>query len=690
MRMAKMTRMCRWIGPLGTTLLAGLLLAGAAHAAPALPCEPSPEVEAALAVLYDSPDLRLSEPQRAEARAALFERARARFPNDPFVEQMRISFERPEDAQGRERFAAPYLQRATANPSDPVAAYLAAQALMEWRTGQAIPLLERAVAAAPGYAAAHASLADVLAKPAWAQPARAGRHRRAALRGCPALALDFLDDLTPAELRSLERLLVGRLEADPVRYLLAGPRTWELGFRTVRPREFPRVRARIRRQLARLHAAGAAAHPYLPQALIHGWKLVNDRVRLRQAEDDLIRQAAHSQEAQQIVAARWDAEHPTPGAHAAEVTRRDHQAHLLVSSAGWIRSWPASDWAWDQRLEAVLGEGAKAAALVAPTIDGVLRAARDNPEAFRGEWPLPLVLAERLVARGEYLDRVPQAIEAGKLLVEASFATDGNSDYYDQPDPDERRQRRAELFWPVWRLMASAAVGRRRSDDARLAAAQMSAALPHLEGKQGPIASYRVELAEAQVKISQLSGQPDPTAQAELRRWRERQASSKPALAGPTWQTQRRPLPAFRLDALDGKRWSLAGLRDKVVFINVWSRACGPCLREFPALNQLQRRLAGRKDAVLLSVNIDTDVGNLPPFLADEGVEFPVLLGEAWIEKALPQVSIPRNWVIDRQGVLRAEQLGYDARVSAEAWVASAVAQIDELAHEAAMRPAVR
>jgi thiol-disulfide isomerase/thioredoxin len=113
--------------------------------------------------------------------------------------------------------------------------------------------------------------------------------------------------------------------------------------------------------------------------------------------------------------------------------------------------------------------------------------------------------------------------------------------------------------------------------------------------------------------------------------------------------------------------------------VNVWSRGCGPCIKEMPVLNELHKRLAGRKDVVLLSINIDDeDVGWLPLFLADNGAEFPVLLGERYIERVLPEVSIPRNWVIDGRGVLRAEQIGYAVDASHESWLASALAEIDK------------
>jgi thiol-disulfide isomerase/thioredoxin len=682
------------------SLLALVVLWGSAGGANrTLTCEPGPELSAALAPLLASADMRQNEQQRAATRAQLFASLRARFPGDLHVDAWRIEFEKP-TGDAREAFAAPYRQRAAASPSDAGAAYLAGLALNDWKTLEAIGFLNRAVALDPALAQAHAALADVLSLPAFQQKdaeKRARLHRQKAFALCPMLGLDFDAELTRAQRGRLQRLLAARLDGNPGLNLNEHPRHWQLLFLLARPRGFPEVRGQIRRQLQAIERLDPAAHPSRSSVLIEGWKLVGDRTQIRRAEDELLQREPHSEQAQAVVASRWKAD----------------SARSLAESEGWVRRWPASSWAWQQRIDAVFGNETRAPALEIPTIEGALKAVRENPQEFAWEWPLPMALAERLIVRGQHLDHVPGAVAAGLPIIEAYLAP--GSDHYPR-DAGAEQTRRASAMWPVWRLVSRAALKRKHAADAAAAVERLAAILAPLKPPED-WREYRAELAEARARLAQIQGrqgealallkqsvaertagklgpleddllavagqlmQAQGASEAAVKQWRETTtAQTRPApRAPPTWKPQARRLPAFHLDALDGSVWSLRALRDKVVFVNVWSRGCGPCIQEMPVLNELHKRLAGRKDVVLLSINIDDeDVAWLPLFMADNGAEFPVLLGERYIERVLPEVSIPRNWVIDGRGFLRAEQVGYAVDASHDSWLASALAEIDK------------
>jgi thiol-disulfide isomerase/thioredoxin len=59
------------------------------------------------------------------------------------------------------------------------------------------------------------------------------------------------------------------------------------------------------------------------------------------------------------------------------------------------------------------------------------------------------------------------------------------------------------------------------------------------------------------------------------------------------------PTPDFTARALaDGAQIELSKRRDKVVFLTFWATWCGPCRRESPVLEAVQRKLG--KDRVLV------------------------------------------------------------------------------------------
>ena len=63
------------------------------------------------------------------------------------------------------------------------------------------------------------------------------------------------------------------------------------------------------------------------------------------------------------------------------------------------------------------------------------------------------------------------------------------------------------------------------------------------------------------------------------------------ALAAFTWPASATneavPAPAFTLASREGGQVSLADLKGQVVMINFWASWCGPCRKEFPALDQI-------------------------------------------------------------------------------------------------------
>jgi thiol-disulfide isomerase/thioredoxin len=54
-----------------------------------------------------------------------------------------------------------------------------------------------------------------------------------------------------------------------------------------------------------------------------------------------------------------------------------------------------------------------------------------------------------------------------------------------------------------------------------------------------------------------------------------------------------------------GREAGLADLQGRAAIVVVWARWCGACLPELPYVQKLHERLKDRKDALVLSMNID-------------------------------------------------------------------------------------
>ena len=113
------------------------------------------------------------------------------------------------------------------------------------------------------------------------------------------------------------------------------------------------------------------------------------------------------------------------------------------------------------------------------------------------------------------------------------------------------------------------------------------------------------------------------------------------------------PLADFTLPDMTGQQVQLAGLRGQVVFINVWTTWCPPCIEEMPTIQRLHEQLEP-KGLVVLAINMDA-LGRqtVEPFLARRRLTFPILLDpESRTERLYRTAGIPESFIVDKAGLL--------------------------------------
>lgn len=143
-----------------------------------------------------------------------------------------------------------------------------------------------------------------------------------------------------------------------------------------------------------------------------------------------------------------------------------------------------------------------------------------------------------------------------------------------------------------------------------------------------------------------------------------------------TWDTKNTALASFDLSDLEGRKWTLADLKGKVAFINFWATWCGPCRAELPYVQKLREQLKDRKDVVVLTLNIDEEVGLVDPFMKENKYSFPVLLGLDYANGQGVNV-IPRNWVVNADGKIIYEGIGFGN--NGEDWMKKATEMIEKV-----------
>jgi peroxiredoxin len=112
----------------------------------------------------------------------------------------------------------------------------------------------------------------------------------------------------------------------------------------------------------------------------------------------------------------------------------------------------------------------------------------------------------------------------------------------------------------------------------------------------------------------------------------------------------------FTVTGVDGKTYSLAGLKGRIVLLNFWATWCPPCRKEMPDMEKLYRSYEA-KGLTVVAVS-DEDRPTVEEFLAKNRYSFPVALDpKRKVNTAFNVEGIPKSFIFDREGRLAAQAI---------------------------------
>ncbi|HSW38437.1 MAG TPA: TlpA disulfide reductase family protein, partial [Acidobacteriota bacterium] len=117
--------------------------------------------------------------------------------------------------------------------------------------------------------------------------------------------------------------------------------------------------------------------------------------------------------------------------------------------------------------------------------------------------------------------------------------------------------------------------------------------------------------------------------------------------------------PNFSLPDMNGREISLDQFRGKVVMLDFWASWCGPCRMTMPVIERLEREYADIM--VTLAVNLNEPWETVHAYVKRNDIHSQVLLDELGrIGQRYGVHGIPVNFIIDREGIVRHIQEGFD------------------------------
>ncbi|HEX7332106.1 MAG TPA: TlpA disulfide reductase family protein [Pyrinomonadaceae bacterium] len=617
---------------------------------------------------------------------------------------------------------ADYREQMEKNPRDPVAVYLYSRLLIGRNTKEAIALSNKLAEIAPDFPWTYLQLAEIYNYPNFRDTNKSQENLKLWISKCPKSmdALRLISRSSDKDLmKSTAQSLRSYLETSTANEdLIYWDQLWTLEFKVKSVPEHAEVRKQIVADLTRLRAGDLNSEERL-RALQAGYKQIADTAGKQFAEEEILRRMPSSWPARNIVQTRFYDKHPRPKFESSDAEKQAYDRAVVQETNEWLKQWPDDDYILSTRLRSVIELEVSTTADVEAAYIAYDKA-HDRSTGYSLP-PLENSVARFYLKHGYRLETIPAMLQKGLEGIERIEKNQETSDLYPRNEDFPEGANLRYVRMDTWPLLAQAYARLKQPDKAREVLAQLADVVkpkepPKNDAQKRMYASDQTVYWAAAGKVAEIeqrkldaltayqtvmlfwgqrstpkSGKKDEVTESAERLWKElggtdqgwsaflaRHESSKNKMETAeilSWDSKNTPLAAFELTDLQGRNWSLADLKGKVAFINLWATWCGPCREELPYVQKLREKLKDRTDVLVLTLNTDQEIGKVEPFMKENKYTFPVLLAQEYADGNNVN-SIPRNWVISVDGKLVFEGIGFGG--DGEEWMKKAVEMIEK------------
>jgi len=137
-----------------------------------------------------------------------------------------------------------------------------------------------------------------------------------------------------------------------------------------------------------------------------------------------------------------------------------------------------------------------------------------------------------------------------------------------------------------------------------------------------------------------------------------RRAQQTARLRPPPMESEPRASYEWTVVALDGTKISMEVARGELLFLNMWSTTCPPCVAELPSIERLQNAL-GSDGVKFMCVATDADRDRVRRFVEANGWKLPFfVLGDGTIPQVFDSDYVPATYVVSPDGYVVYQHTG--------------------------------
>lgn len=614
------------------------------------------------------------------------------------------------------------------HPDDPLYLTLYARALTGTRTKDALATLESVLALRPDYAYAHLKMAEIYNSTVFHDDAKLRAHLIAYRKSCPQSTLGYTLAARVEDAEFVKQSAAGLRavleKSSKTASLTAYSTLWTMEFKTVPLAAQGPLRERVGKDLARLRALDSEKDHALAATMLQGYKTMGDTEGIKWAESRVPPNPNGGNPVGEAIS-KWRQANQSK----MMASFQDFQSLLAKQADEWIKQWPDEPQPRAEKFQALRSDRDAPQEEVVKAAEEWIRVYEAHPGGTSNS-PYNSV-AQFYSSKNMRYDELPGLLEKAlkdiKEPVQVSLS--------DLVPANSMPALMAHMSkWSTWNSAASTYIKIKQYDKARELLDKLGPSLQEFKLSDNPSTMEKQQYGiqemqywDSKSNLARAEGRkldalvfqknayltnafPTPAGMQDFRvnsvknLWKElgggsdegfeaflhpAGGTSKPeapkqtAVAATTagrWTSMETPLPDFQFPDASGKVWKLADLKGKVTLINMWATWCGPCRAELPYLQKLYDKVRDRKDLQVITFNTDDSQGLILPFVAENKYTFPVMPALDYVHKLVPQLSIPRNWIVDASGVLRNESVGFGN--GDDKWVEDMIVTMEKARHD--------